>query len=264
MIQPHLVPFPEKGVKRRDVLAWACAGGAVLAGFAGSSAAKGEGIAVQNLAIAKETGLTGLLAEPKGAGKRAAIVVMHDLKGLNGHVKDITHRLALAGYTVLAVDCASVRGGTSPVDFSTFSILDTVAVMRAAVAALRARPQYAGKMGAVGFGWGGTAINHLALADPTLAAVVSYYGQQPLYYLEDEYRQFRAALLHHYAGRDTLNNQGIDNFCTSLSDVGKSLESYIYPNVDRAFDDESAATYDAAAAALAWTRSAAFLKKHLG
>ncbi|MBY0511149.1 MAG: dienelactone hydrolase family protein [Rhodospirillaceae bacterium] len=261
MIQPHPFTCPEKGIKRRAILA--CAG-ATLAGFAVRAAAKDDGISVQTLTIAKQTGLTGLLAEPNGAGKRAAIVVMHDLQGLSAHVKNITHRLARAGYTALAVDCASVRGSASPVDFRTFSIVDTVAVMQSAVAVLRARPQYAGKVGAVGFGWGGTAINHLALADPTLAAVVSYYGQQPLYYLEDEYRRFTAAMLHHYAGRDTVNNQGIDNFRVNLSDVGKNLESYIYPNVNRGFDDESAATYDAAAAALAWTRSAAFLKKHLG
>lgn len=261
MIQLHPVTFPEKGVKRRTFLAW---GGAVLAGFAGNAVAKSGDISVQTLTIAKETGLTGLLAEPKGAGKRAAVVVMHDLQGLNDHVKGITHRLALAGYTALALDCASARGAASPVDLKTFSIVDTVALMQSAVAVLRARPQSAGKVGGLGLGWGGTAINHLALADPTLAAVVSYYGQQPLYYLEDEYRRFTAAMLHHYAGRDTLNNQGIDNFRVNLSDVGKNLESYIYPSVNRGFDDESAATYDAAAAKVAWTRSAAFLKKHLG
>jgi len=262
MILRPPVRCPEKGVKRRTMLGWAC--GAVLAGFAGNAAAKDENISVQTLKISKDTGLTGQLVESKGAGKRAAIVVMHDLQGPNAHVKDVTLRLARAGYTALALDCASVRGAASPVDFNTFSIVETVALMQTAVAVLRARPQYAGKVGALGFGWGGTAINHLALADPTLAAVVSYYGQQPLYYLEDEYRRFTAAMLHHYAGRDTLNNQGIDNFRVNLSDVGKHLEVYIYANVNRGFDDESAATYDAAAAALAWTRSAAFLKKHLG
>jgi carboxymethylenebutenolidase len=262
MIALHPVSPPEKGVKRRTVLAWAC--GAVFAGVTGNAAAQSEGISLQTLTIAKETGLTGLLAEPKRTGKRAAIVVMHDLQGLNGHVKSITQRLALAGYTALAVDCASLREAASPVDFTTFRIVDTIAVMQAAMAALRARPQYAGKIGALGLGWGGTAVNHLALAEPTLAAVVSYYGQQPLYYQEDQYRQFGAALLHHYAGRDTMNNQGIDNFRAGLSDVGKSLEAYIYPNVNRGFDDESSAAYDAAAARLAWTRSAAFLKKHLG
>ncbi len=262
MIARLPVTFPKKGVKRRTILAWACASGAAL--FAGNAAAKSEDISVQNLTIAKDTGLTGLLVEPKGTGKRAAIVVMHDLQGLNDHVRNITQRLARAGYTALAVDCASVRGTASPVDFKTFSVVDAVGLMQASVAVLRARPQYAGKIGALGLGWGGTAVNHLALADPALAAVVSYYGQQPLYYLEDEYRRFTAVMLHHYAGRDTLNNQGIDNFRVNLSDVGKNLESYIYPNVNRGFDDESAAAYDAAAASLAWTRSAAFLKKYLG
>lgn len=258
----HLpVTFPIEGVKRRTVLGWAFAGSAALAGFA---EAKDDGLSVQTLTISKDTGLTGLLVEPKGTGKRAAILVMHDLQGLNGHVKDITHRLARAGYTALALDCASVRRAASPVDFKSFSIVETVALMQTAVAVLRARPQYVGKVGALGLGWGGTAINHLALADPTVAAVVSYYGQPPLYYLEDEYRRFTAAMLHHYAGRDTLNNQGIDNFRINLSDVGKKLESYIYANVNRGFDDASAATYDAAAATLAWTRSTAFLKKHLG
>ena len=245
---------------RRSILAGLSAGGIVLAGIVSRPSGAAQGVAETDPRVTTQTltvtGASGYLAAPKTGGKHAAIVVMHDRQGMTPHVRNITRVLAAAGYVAWAPDLTD--------RLATLTTAETVALQRAAIAALRERPDHAGRIGALGFGWGGTAVNHLALGEPTLKAVVAYYGLQALYYQEDDYRRVGAAMLHHYAGRDTLNNQGIDNFQTGLRDVGKSAEVQIYAGMDRGFDDPDSATYNAAAANLAWARTSAFFKKHLG
>lgn len=256
-------PSPLYGLNRRTVLIGGLA--MVITPSHRLFAADGQtGIAAQAFVIGGAPGLKGYLVRPKAAGKYPAIIVMHDRQGLSPHIEAVTRRLAAAGYLALAVDCVSGNTHPNPSDLSLLSNVEIIAMMRAAVAAVRARPDYTGKIGALGFGWGGSAVNHLALMEPSLNVAVSYYGLQPLYYQEDDYRAFTAAMQQHYAGRDILTNEGIDNFRTSLTDVGKMPDAHVYANVSRGFDDETGTAYNAAAATLAWTRSIAFFKKHLG
>lgn len=138
---------------------------------------------------------------------------------------------------------------------------DVVADARAAVAALKARPDATGKVGAVGFCWGGGGINDLAGAEPGLAAAVSYYGRQPS---ADKVPSIKAALLLHYAGLDERIDAGIPAYEAALKQAGKTYEIFVYPNVNHAFNnDTNEARYNKEAADLAWSRTIGFLRKYL-
>ncbi|HVK91738.1 MAG TPA: dienelactone hydrolase family protein, partial [Mycoplana sp.] len=118
-----------------------------------------------------------------------------------------------------------------------------------------------GKVGAVGFCWGGGLVNQLAVADPNLKAAVAYYGMQPP---AEAVPNIKAAMLLHYAGLDQRINAGIDAYRKALEDDGKTFEIFVYDGVNHAFNnDTSAARYDKAAAGLAWTRTVEFFKKYL-
>src|SRR5690606_12283001 len=117
---------------------------------------------------------------------------------------------------------------------------------------------------ALGFGWGGTAANYLPLYDHDLDAAIGFYGLQPLYFQDDSYRAMTTPVQMHFAGRDILTNESIAIYEHNLRDAKKYFETYMYPGVDKRFDDETdAAAYDKAAADLAWTRTLAFLREHL-
>ena len=120
-------------------------------------------------------------------------------------------------------------------------------------------------MGAFGFGWGGTLANEMAVQEPTLNGVVAYYGIQPSFHLREEYALMKSPLMQHYAGRDLATNVGIDPFEVELKESNKSAAIFVYPAVERGFDDESQPKiYNKEAATLAWERSIAFLKKSTG
>ncbi len=171
-----------------------------LAGLAAGLAAMGPVRAADTAAIAGLPGFNLYLAKPKTAGKYPGIVIVHDRAGLDAHVRNFADRLAEQGYLALAVDYAGLA--TAPGGVEALKRDDIVKAGRGAVAALAARPDCTGKIGAVGFGWGGLAVGYLVLAEPTVRAAVTYYGRQPLYFLVDEYRLINAALMLHYASRD--------------------------------------------------------------
>jgi carboxymethylenebutenolidase len=130
------------------------------------------------------------------------------------------------------------------------------------VAAVRARPDSNGKVGAVGFCWGGAAVNNLAVADPTLNAAVAYYGRQPS---DDKVPAIKAPLLLHYAGIDENVNKGIAGYEAALKANGKSFELFTYDGANHAFNDDTAGVrYNKEAAELAWQRTIAFFREHLG
>ncbi|HEX2725047.1 MAG TPA: dienelactone hydrolase family protein [Beijerinckiaceae bacterium] len=213
-------------------------------------------------------GLQGYLARPKAGGKHPAVLVIHENRGLNPHIKDVTRRVATEGFVALGLDYLSPIGGT-PADedkardmIGTLKAPDIVASGKAAVAALASHPNSTGKVGAVGFCWGGGAVNNLAVAEPGLDAGVAYYGRQPA---ADQVASIKAPLMLHYAGLDEPINAGIPAYEAALKAAGKTYEVHVYQGVNHAFNnDTNAARYNKEAADLAWSRTVAFFRKHLG
>ncbi len=209
--------------------------------------------------------MKGYLVRPAdAAGKLPAVIVIHENRGLNPHIKDVARRMALEGFVALAPDFLSPAGGT-PTDEDKaremIGALDgkqTVDNAVATVTFLDGHDETTGKAGAIGFCWGGGMVNKLAVASPDLKAGVAYYGAQPP---AEDVPKIKAALLLHYAGLDDRINAGIDAYKKALTDAGKDFTIQIYDGVNHAFNnDTSAARYDKAAADLAWSRTVEFLK----
>ncbi|MDP5239443.1 dienelactone hydrolase family protein [Uliginosibacterium sp. 31-16] len=227
-------------------------------------------ISAQSLSFPSEGGdIKGYLATPKGAtGKLPAVIVIHENRGLNPHIEDITRRLALAGFLALGVDYLSLLGGT-PADEDKardmFAKLDAKSIGAISLAALRYlknHPQSTGRVGVVGFCWGGAAVNQLATLAPDLNAGVAFYGMQAN---AVDAAKIKAPLQLHYASLDERINAGIPAYEAALKAAGAPYELFIYADVNHAFNnDTNAARYNETAAKLAWQRTLDFLKKNLG
>lgn len=212
--------------------------------------------------------MTGYLVKPASlSGKLGTVIVIHENRGLNPHIRDIARRVALEGFVALAPDFLSPLGGT-PADEDKardmFTKLDASQVTADGVATmsyLKADKGGNGKVGAVGFCWGGGAVNNLAVNASDLAAGVAYYGMQPK---AEDAAKIKAALLLHYAGLDERIDAGIDAYKKALDAAHVEYTVYVYDGVNHAFNnDTSAARYDKKAADLAWGRTIAFLKEKL-
>ncbi|MGX8013206.1 dienelactone hydrolase family protein [Mesorhizobium sp. ORM8.1] len=208
------------------------------------------------------------LVKPAGlSGKLGTVIVVHENRGLNPHIRDVARRVALEGFVALAPDFLSPLGGT-PSDedkardmFAKLDPKQVVADGVATVAYLKSDKDGNGKVGAVGFCWGGGAVNQLAVNAPDLAAGVAYYGMQPK---AEDVPKIKAALLLHYAGLDERTNAGIDAYKKALDAAHVEYMVYVYDGANHAFNnDTSAARYDKKAADLAWGRTVAFLKEKL-
>ena len=200
-------------------------------------------------------GAPGYLALPKAEGKHPAVIVVHENRGLNPHIKDVTRRMALEGFAAFAPDYLHALGGT-PSDpdkardmFGSLTAEDALATSRAVRAALASHPEANGKAGAMGFCWGGGQVNALAVGDPELAAGVAYYGSQPKAGIET----IKAPLLLHYAGMDERINAGIAAYEAALKANGKTYELHMYDGAEHAFNNDTNATV------LSQARSAACL-----
>jgi carboxymethylenebutenolidase len=211
--------------------------------------------------------ISGYLVRLKGGTKRPAVVVIHENRGLNPHIKDIARRLALEGFLTLAVDLLSPLGGT-PADedkardmIGTLNPDETARHAAAAVPFVERHAESAGKVGAVGFCWGGGGINRVAVLAPDLKAAVAYYGLQVP---ADQVPAIRAPLLLHYAGLDQRVNTGIAAYEAALKANNKRYTIYIYEGVNHAFNNDTSNRYDKAAADLAWSRTIAFFRDNLG
>jgi carboxymethylenebutenolidase len=213
--------------------------------------------------------IKGYLARPSAAGttRLPSILVIHENRGLNPHIEDVARRLAVEGFLALAVDLLSPLGGT-PADedraralFGRLNAEETVARLAAGVAFLKGHAESNGRVGAIGFCWGGGMVNRLAAASPALDAAVPYYGSQPP---AADVAKISAPLLLHYAGRDPRINAGIAAFEAALKRYGKRYAIHVYPDVDHAFNNDTSSRYNRAAADLAWRRTIAFLNEHLG
>ncbi|BCB17875.1 dienelactone hydrolase family protein [Bosea sp. ANAM02] len=212
--------------------------------------------------------LKGYLVTPKAEAKRGGVLVIHENRGLNPHIEDITRRMALEGFTALGLDFLTPLGGT-PSDpdaaralFPQLSVETVVAQGRAALKYLAARPDATGRTGAVGFCWGGGAVNDLAVSVPELSAGVVFYGRSPEL---AKVPQIKARLLIQQASRDARLVQMLPDYEKALKAAGIQYEAIVYPDVDHAFmNDTSTERYNAAAARQAWARTVAFLKAGTG
>lgn len=214
-----------------------------------------------------ETEIATYLARPKDENVRPTVIVVHENRGLNPHIKDIARRLALEGFAAFAVDMLSPLGGTPADEDKARGMIakldpdETAHHIASAVTVLGHARGASGKVGAIGFCWGGEMVNRVAVLEPALNAAVAYYGMQPP---AAEVPSIKAALLLHYAGLDARVDAGIPAFEAALKAGHKNFEIDVYPNVNHGFNNDTSSRYDKAAADLAWKRTIAFLKRELG
>ncbi len=209
----------------------------------------------------------GYLAEPANAkGKLPTILVVHENRGLNPHIEDVTRRVALDGYVAFAPDALTPLGGY-PGDedkarelFPKLDQAKTRADFIAAAHALAALPQGTGKVGVVGFCYGGGIANYLATQLPDLAAAVPFYGMQPP---AADVARIRAPLLIHDAGKDERILAGWPAYEAALKANRVDYQHFVYPGVEHGFNNDTTPRYDEAAATLAWGRTMTFIKAKL-
>jgi carboxymethylenebutenolidase len=211
--------------------------------------------------------MKGYIAKPDDNGKFAAVVVIHENRGLNPHIQDVTRRAALAGYLALAPDALSTNGGTPTNEDSArtmFAQMDAKKNINNFVKAfdyLKTRPDFNGKAGCVGFCWGGGIANQMAVNVPDLKAAVAFYGRQPD---AADVPKIKAAVQLHYAGLDERTNAGIPAYEEALKKAGVKYEIYVYEGAQHAFHNDTAPTrYNEAAAKLAWQRTLKFFEDNL-
>ncbi len=273
----HLTLDRRGFMEKLSKLAGTGAAAAVIAPMLAANAARAAVVADNDARLkAEDVTWPGADGEMKGylvrpaeqAGPLGAVIVIHENRGLNAHIKDVARRMALEGFVVLAPDYLSPLGGTPDDEekaremFSQLDPVKTAANGIATIAYLEGLDGVNGKVGAVGFCWGGGTVNNLAVAAPDLAAGVAYYGAQPKD--AEAIAKIKAPLLLHYAGMDERINAGIDAYKAALTAAGKEFTVYVYDGAQHAFNnDTSEARYNKAAADLAWGRTVAFFKEKL-
>ncbi|RTL45743.1 MAG: dienelactone hydrolase family protein [Burkholderiales bacterium] len=210
----------------------------------------------------------GYLAKPAGAaGKLPAVLVVHENRGLNPHIEDITRRVALAGYVAYAPDALTPLGGypgTEDDARALFAKLDPAKARADIVAAARGLLTLAdanGKLGVVGFCWGGSLSNHVATQVPELAVAVPFYGGAPA---AEDVPRIKARVLIHYAANDERINAAWPAYESALKAAGVRYEAHTYPGTQHGFNNDTTPRYDPAAAQLAWERTLAAFKSALG
>jgi carboxymethylenebutenolidase len=211
--------------------------------------------------------INALMAKPAGAsGKLPAVLVIHENRGLNPYIEDVARRAAKAGYLALAPDGLSPLGGYPGNDDDGRTMqrtLDGAKLMEdffAAFEFLRDHDGSTGKVGAVGFCYGGGVCNALAVAYPDLAASVPYYGRQPD---AVEVPAIEAPLMIHHAGNDERINAGWPAYEAALEEHQKEYSVHFYPDVNHGFHNDTTPRYDEEAAKLSWQRTLSFFDTHL-
>ena len=209
------------------------------------------------------------LAKPKAAGRHGTVVVVHAIGGMSPHIEDISRRLAVDGFIGLSVDFLSPLGGTPVPRNSEVASLtrqlkpeETTANAVAAAKYLRSLPESNGKVGAVGFCWGGGVVNRLAVADPMLNVGVPFYGAPPP---AADVPKIKAAMLINFADPELDKNLGMlaPAYEEALKKAGTRYEMRFYPGAQHAFNDDTGQRYNADAAKLAWSRTMAAFKAYL-
>ncbi|MEF3076471.1 dienelactone hydrolase family protein [Methylobacter sp. Wu1] len=211
--------------------------------------------------------IRGYLVKPaKAKGKLPVVLVVHENRGLNPHIEDIARRIALDNFIAFAPDALFSLGGYPGDEDKArdlFKALDqnkTRADFIAAVDVLKKLPEGNGKVGVVGFCYGGGIANFLATRVPDLAAAVPFYGGQPT---AEEAANIKAPLLLHFAGADERINAGWPAYEAALKAAGVNYEAHIYPGVQHGFNNDTTPRFDEAASKLAWERTIRFFNDHL-
>jgi carboxymethylenebutenolidase len=210
--------------------------------------------------------IRGYLVRPTGAGPRGGVVVVHENRGLNPYIEDVARRVAVAGFTALAPDGLTPLGGYPGTDDEGKVLqrkLDRGKLLEDFIAAfgrLKSDSDSNGKVGVVGFCYGGGVCNAMAVRLPDLAASVPFYGRQAK---AEDVARIEAPLLLHYAGLDRRINQGWPAYEAALKAHGKQYAAHVYPGVNHGFHNDTTPRYDAAAAELAWARTVEFFDAKL-
>jgi carboxymethylenebutenolidase len=207
-----------------------------------------------------------LVRPAEARGKLPGVVVVHENRGLNPYIEDVTRRLGVAGFLAFAPDALTPVGGYPGDDDKGRELQATLDPKKmiedfvAAVVYLKSNPACTGKVGVVGFCYGGGVANTLAVRLPDLAAAVPFYGMQPV---AADVAKIKASLLIHYAEVDERINAGWPAYEAALKVNRITYTAYIYPGTNHGFHNDTTPRYDEAAATLAWDRTIAFLNKTL-
>jgi len=229
----------------------------------------GSELYTEDITYPGETGeIKAFLARPKKKKKYPAVVVIHENKGLQPHIKDVNRRMAAEGFLSIAPDALSPVGGTPKdnVEEATKLLREldpdkTVKNLVAAVKYLKTHPQSNGKVGCTGFCWGGAMTNKVAVNAPDLNAAVPYYGSCAA---SADVPKIKASLLAHYAADDERINVGVEEFEAALKAAGTDYQIFFYPGTKHAFNNDSnKERYNEEAAKLAWKRTVDFFKDKL-
>jgi carboxymethylenebutenolidase len=211
--------------------------------------------------------IKGYLVRPASGGKQPGVLVVHENRGLNPYIEDVARRLGTANFIAFAPDGLTSAGGYPGDDekgAQVFGQVDKAKMSEDFVASakwLKARPDCTGKIGVVGFCFGGGIANQLAVRlGPDLSAAVPFYGAQPP---AADVAKIKAPLLLQYAGLDTRIDGGWPAYEAALKANGVTYTAYIYPNVNHGFHNDTTPRYDEAAAKLAWGRTLDFFNKYL-
>ncbi|MEI9895265.1 MAG: dienelactone hydrolase family protein [Chthoniobacter sp.] len=212
--------------------------------------------------------MKGYLAKPSAAtGQRAGVIVVHENRGLNPYIEDVVRRVAVEGYLAFGPDALTPLGGYPGDDEKGKDLQakrkpeEITEDFVAAAQWLAKHPDCNGKIGVVGFCFGGGMANTLAVRLPEIVvAAVPFYGRQPA---AEDVPKIKAALLLHYAGLDTRINEGWPAYEAALKQAGVKYEAFVYPNVNHGFHNDTTPRYDEASAKLAWSRTVEFFKKTL-
>jgi carboxymethylenebutenolidase len=208
-----------------------------------------------------------LLSKPVDAKKKlGGVIVVHENRGLNPYIEDVGRRAALAGFISIAPDALTPLGGYPGSDDKGRELQskrDKNEMLEDFIAAydyLKNHKDCNGKIGVVGFCFGGWIANMMAVRVPELAAAVPFYGSQPA---KEQVPQIKAPLLLQYAELDTHVNEGWPAYEAALKENNKAYTAYVYPGVNHGFHNDTTPRYDKAAAALAWKRTIDFFKEKL-
>jgi carboxymethylenebutenolidase len=227
-----------------------------------------DDIEVENITYTGVDGeMKAVLAKPKGKKNLGCVLVIHENRGLNPHIIDVTKRIAAEGFLALGVDALSPLGGTPADEDKARELIGKLDPEKnlqnylRGLDYLRKRKDGNGKVGCVGFCWGGGMANKLAVNDAKLQAAVAYYGAQAN---AADVPKIKASIMLHYAGLDERINAGIPAYEQALKDNKINYKIYIYDGVNHAFNNNTSPTrYNEAAAKLAWSRTIDLFKHKL-
>jgi carboxymethylenebutenolidase len=273
--------FTHEGMDRRDFFARmtvlagsAAAATSLIAAIAASPAAAAivpeddKRLTTRTMSFARPAGYSAYVAEPRSRSLKATVLVIHENRGLTAHIKDVARRFGLDGFRAVAPDFLSPSGGTPTDEDAARDAIGKLDLAKATADAVvmldeLAKSSRGGKVGAVGFCWGGGFVNRLAVAaGGKLDAGVPYYGPAPD---PSEAGKVQAPLLIHHAGTDERVARTLFPWVTALRAAGKPVIFHVYDGVHHAFNnDTSAERYNKAAADLAWKRTIRFFRQHLG